>query len=152
MFGKIISIEDFTIKIENLSKRVEANLSGAHVVFEDKHKIAAVVTKISKDVIECILVGEFINNKFVSGVSHKPSYNATIRIVNKEEVFELLGEQLVDSKDSLYVGKSVIYEVFNVSANINDLFSNHFAIIGNTGSGKSCTVARILQNIFYKHF
>ena len=150
MFGKIISIEDFTIKIENLSKRVEANLSGAHVVFEDKHKIAAEVTKISKDVIECILVGEFINNKFLSGVSHKPSYNATIRIVNKEEVFELLGEQLVDSKDSLYVGKSVIYEGFNVSANINDLFSNHFAIIGNTGSGKSCTVARILQNIFYK--
>lgn len=150
MFGKIISIEDFTIKIENLSKRVEANLSGAHVVFEDKHKIAAEVTKISKDVIECILVGEFINNKFVSGVSHKPSYNATIRIVNKEEVFELLGEQLVDSKDSLYIGKSVIYEGFNVSANINDLFSNHFAIIGNTGSGKSCTVARILQNIFYK--
>ena len=84
MFGKIISIEDFTIKIENLSKRVEANLSGAHVVFEDKHKIAAEVTKISKDVIECILVGEFINNKFVSGVSHKPSYNATIRTVNKE--------------------------------------------------------------------
>ena len=53
--------------------------------------------KRSKDVIECILVGEFINNKFVSGVSHKPSYNATIRIVNKEEVFELLKKMSLES-------------------------------------------------------
>lgn len=150
MFGKIISIQDFTVIIENLSKRVEASLIGAHIVFEDKNKIAAEVTKINRDSIECVLVGEFINNKFISGVSHKPRYNSTIRIVTKEEVFKLLGEQLVDSKNSLYVGKSTIYEGFNVSANINELFSNHFAIIGNTGSGKSCTVARFLQNIFYK--
>ena len=29
-----------------------------------------------------------------------------------------------------------------------DLFANHFAIFGNTGSGKSCSVARIIQNVF----
>lgn len=32
--------------------------------------------------------------------------------------------------------------------NINDLFSNHMAIFGNSGSGKSCGVARLLQNLF----
>ena len=31
----------------------------------------------------------------------------------------------------------------------NDFFSNHFAILGNSGSGKSCGVARILQNVFH---
>lgn len=28
------------------------------------------------------------------------------------------------------------------------MFANHLAIIGNTGSGKSCGVTRILQNLF----
>ena len=31
----------------------------------------------------------------------------------------------------------------------NTFFSNHFAIFGNTGSGKSCGVARLLQNVFF---
>ena len=34
--------------------------------------------------------------------------------------------------------------------NVNQFFSNHFAIFGSTGSGKSCSVARILQNLFEK--
>ena len=33
---------------------------------------------------------------------------------------------------------------------INDFFSNHFAIFGSTGSGKSCSVARLFQNLFAK--
>ena len=33
--------------------------------------------------------------------------------------------------------------------NVNDIFSGHSAILGNSGSGKSWGVARILQNLFY---
>ena len=73
-----------------------------------------------------------------------------IRAANKEEVINLVGEQSIDTPNSLYIGKNITYEGFNVSANINELFSNHFAIIGNSGSGKSCTVARVFQNLFYR--
>ena len=69
----------------------------------------------------------------------------------KDEVIILLGNQSIDSKTDLYIGKSLIYEGFNVSANINNLFSNHFAILGNSGSGKSCTVTRLFQNLFYRN-
>ena len=31
---------------------------------------------------------------------------------------------------------------------VNALFSNHFAVLGSSGSGKSCATARIIQNIF----
>ena len=44
---------------------------------------------------------------------------------------------------------SVEYFFANSNANLNAFFANHFAIIGNTGSGKSCGVARILQNLFF---
>ena len=33
----------------------------------------------------------------------------------------------------------------------NTFFSNHFAIFGNTGSGKSCGVARLFQNVFFNN-
>ncbi|HHU54551.1 MAG TPA: DUF87 domain-containing protein, partial [Mollicutes bacterium] len=54
-----------------------------------------------------------------------------------------------DHKD-LYFGTSPIYPEIQVGVNINNFFSNHFAIFGSTGSGKSCGVARILQNLFEK--
>ena len=150
MFGKILSIFEYTIVIENMLKRVETTVLGMHVIFEDKYKVVGEITKITKETIECVLVGEFINNQFASGITHKPSGSSTIRLVNKEEVFMLVGNQELDSKTDIYLGKSLTYDGFNVSANIDNLFSNHFAILGNTGSGKSSTVSRIFQNLFYR--
>ena len=151
MFGKILSVEGGMITVENLSKKVEATLVGVHVVFESKgNKVVCEITSISIDKIECIMIGEFIENVFYSGIVHKPSNDSTVRIVNKEEVIGLVGNQVVDSDSTLYFGKSLIYDGFNVSANIDEFFSNHFAIIGNTGSGKSSSVARIFQNLFYR--
>lgn len=150
MFGNVISVSDQTIKLENLSKRVETSLVGVHIVFENKYRIVAEITSITREVIECIMVGEFINNVFNSGIVHKPSHDSKIRIINSSEVIYLLGNQDVDTPTDLYIGKSLIYDGFNVSANIDAFFSNHFAIIGNTGSGKSCSVARLFQNLFYR--
>ncbi len=151
MFGNIISISNDEIVIENLSKRVEAALIGVHIVFEDKYKIVCEITQMSKDIIKCIMIGEFINDKFLSGIIHKISRTSKVRIVNTDEVVLLLGNQNIESETDVYLGKSLIYDGFNVSANIDNLFSNHFAIIGNTGSGKSSSVARLFQNLFYRH-
>ena len=150
MFGNVISVSDLTIKLENVSKRVETSLLGVHIVFENKYKIVAEITSITREEIECIMVGEFVNNVFNSGIVHKPSHYSKVRIINSEEVISLVGKQDVDTKTDLYVGKSLIYDGFNVSANIDNFFSNHFAIIGNTGSGKSCSVARLFQNLYYR--
>ena len=150
MFGNVISVSDQTIKLENLSKKVETTLVGVHIVFENKYKIVAEITSITREVIECIMVGEFINNVFNSGIVHKPSHDSKIRIINSSEVIALVGNQDVDTPTDLYIGKSLIYDGFNVSANIDSFFSDHFAIIGNTGSGKSCSVARLFQNLYYR--
>ena len=32
---------------------------------------------------------------------------------------------------------------------MNDFLTQHFAIIGNSGCGKSCGVASLIQNLFY---
>lgn len=122
MFGNVISVSDLTIKLENISKRVETSLLGVHIVFENKYKIVAEITSITREEIECIMVGEFINNVFNSGIVHKPSHDSKVRIINSEEVISLVGKQDVDTKTDLYVGKSLIYDGFNVSANIDNFF------------------------------
>jgi hypothetical protein len=50
----------------------------------------------------------------------------------------------------LEIGKSVVFEDYQVKVRIDEFFGGHAAVLGNTGSGKSCTVASILQELFNK--
>ncbi len=51
---------------------------------------------------------------------------------------------------ALTIGKSVVFEGYHVKVRIDDFFGGHTAVLGNTGSGKSCTVASVLQSLFEK--
>lgn len=50
----------------------------------------------------------------------------------------------------LEIGQSVVFEGYQVKVRIDEFFGGHAAVLGNTGSGKSCTVASILQELFDK--
>lgn len=51
---------------------------------------------------------------------------------------------------ALSIGKSVIFDGYDVKVRIDDFFGGHSAVLGNTGSGKSCTISSILQSLFSK--
>ncbi|WP_308726752.1 helicase HerA domain-containing protein [Clavibacter sp. VKM Ac-2542] len=44
----------------------------------------------------------------------------------------------------------MIFDDYTVKVRVDEFFGGHAAILGNTGSGKSCTVASILQSVFNK--
>lgn len=50
----------------------------------------------------------------------------------------------------LEIGRSVVFEDYDVKIRIDEFFGGHAAVLGNTGSGKSCTVASIMQELFDK--
>ncbi len=151
MFGKILAINSGYALIENLSKKVESNFLGLHVVFETPNqKIVGEIIEINEYEIKINFVGEFVNDTFKNGIINKPSPNSVTRVIYTKEIPLLLGTQEIETRDYLYLGKSTKYPEYNVSININEFFSQHFAIIGNTGSGKSSSVARIIQNLFYR--
>jgi DNA helicase HerA-like ATPase len=50
----------------------------------------------------------------------------------------------------LNIGQSVVFDNYGVKVRLDDFFGGHSAVLGNTGSGKSCTVASILQALFEK--
>ncbi len=149
MFGKIKRINNNEVTIENTSGKAISSLIGCHVIFlEDIRRIVGEVTYIDEVEAKILLVGEIINNVFNAGIIKKPSGIAPVRVINKDELELIIGKSEIQ-KENLLLGTSSIYKTFNVSVPLNDIFANHLAIIGNTGSGKSCGVARMLQNLFF---
>ena len=114
----------------------------------------------SKRQIYLNLIGEIVGDKFCFGVSKMPLIFSTVYMISQKELITMLevGEEEIrvsaetDStrKILLTIGKSVVFPDYEVKVNIDKFFGFHFAVFGNTGSGKSNTIARILQNIFEK--
>ncbi len=147
MFEKIIYINDegASIKVKEGAQLV-TNLMNLHVIFEDdKKKILGEIDDISEDTVKARFLGEFQNNRFVGGVIRKPNLNATVRIITPEEMNLIVGQK---TQSNMLLGSSPLYDNCDIRVDINNLFSNHMAIMGNSGSGKSCGVARLLQNVF----
>ena len=145
MFEKIIYISNEIAKIK-VSGELESNIMNMHVIFEDKDRfILGQVQDLDGDIVKVNFLGELIDNKFTSGVTMKPSLKSKIRMITKDELSFIIG---INKVDSFYVGRSPLYDDAEVRVDINELFSNHMAIFGNTGSGKSYGVARLLQNVF----
>lgn len=150
MFGKILKVLDNSVFVQNISNKAETGLIGYHVNFIEGNKnIVGEIINLDEKEIEINLLGEIVGNMFVSGALRKPSTKSSCRIITKNELEYILGKQNFSNKENVYVGESSIYPGFKVTANLNELFGSHFAVLGNSGSGKSCSVSRILQNIFY---
>lgn len=96
------------------------------------------------------------DNKFSLGVGIFPSLYADVEIVLTSDLDLILEGVKDDEKDtsgihktfSIGVSKSMLN--YQINLNINSFFNIHTAILGNSGSGKSNTVAHILQQIFKK--
>jgi len=147
MFGKILYIGDNIAHVENkMNHSLTADLMNIHVIFEAQNqRILGEVVELNDSIIKIKFLGEYQGKKYLNGVLRKPLLNSRIRIINGEELMELVG---VYNDKSILLGSSSIYKNFKVCPSINSLFSNHLAIFGNSGSGKSWGVARIIQNIF----
>lgn len=150
MLGKIISIIDNIAKVKlSIDVDNQANLINIHVIFEDGNKkIVGEIINIDKEYAYIKIVGTIENNNFLPGFSKKPSFKSIVRIVNMEELGLILGPQQIEGTDRVYLGKSSVYSNYRINVGLNDFFSGHFAVLGNSGAGKSCTIARLIQNLF----
>lgn len=152
MFGTLYGIEDNTIIIKlSIDLGKSKNLIGLllQLVGEKEHIIAEIVD-IKDGYAYANLLGEIINNSFEFGVIRKPSFSSRISLLDEKEANKIIGIENYKENNHLYIGKSPIYNNLDIGIDINQFFDSHFAIFGSTGSGKSCALARILQNLFSK--
>lgn len=146
MIGKIVSIKNGVVYV-NLSVNIYQvdNLIGKNVTFANRY--IGEIGSMSSTLMEVNLVGEIINNVFIPGNLTMPPFGSDCRLTTNEEINLIYGVSA--TADLIKVGQSYIYRDYPVYLNINSFFSGHFAIFGNSGSGKSYFVSRLLQGIFY---
>lgn len=98
-------------------------------------------------------------DEFFMGVGIFPSIYTDVSIVTIDDIQKILSplkeKSLTDLKDncvhkSIEIGVSKNMINYKINLNINKLFNIHTAVLGNSGSGKSNTIAHILQQVFRK--
>lgn len=148
MFDKIIYISDDSCQIKlRDDSQITTNLMNLHLVFQDEVKtVLGEVDNLEGNIVKVRFLGEIINNRLVGGTIRKPSLDAKIRVIDRSEIPLITGS---DSMGYMELGVCPFYDDFPVYLDVNNFFSNHFAIFGNTGSGKSCGTTRLFQNMFH---
>jgi DNA helicase HerA-like ATPase len=105
-------------------------------------------------IAELGLVGELWRNanpanmRFNRGVTVYPALGDRVRVASKSELeIAFCGE--IDT--SVRVGTIRQDSSIPAMVRVDDLLGKHFAILGTTGTGKSCTTALILRSILQKN-
>ena len=146
MIGKIIYISDNVAHIKIEGDVLAQDMMNMHIIFDDPNKkIVGEVEDMDMEIIKVRFLGEIKDGKFLGGVIRKPSLSANVRLITKEEFGLIVGKE---TPSSMLIGKSPLYDDYPLYIDVNDMFSNHSAIFGNTGSGKSWGLARLMQNVF----
>jgi uncharacterized protein len=99
--------------------------------------------------IQISIVGYFKKNEFIRGIKELPFLYNEAFLMSENEVKQIYKFTDKNFKNYIIIGNALFDEVI-VKASITKLFAGHIGIFGNTGSGKSNTLARLYHNLFNK--
>lgn len=104
--------------------------------------------------LSATMVGTIYGNKYIQGVYNYPILDNPVWYVTRDDLNIIFDQkdntEQIDFKEDFYlpIGSSPAFPDFQVKINPDRMFGKHVAILGNTGSGKSCTLTAILQSLF----
>jgi hypothetical protein len=106
--------------------------------------------------LEVLPIGTIKDDQFDFGVSVYPTLYSDVLYIKEQEldtIFKTNSNKKPIGNDkymytSLPIGKSIIFPDYEVKIDIDKFFGSHSAVLGNTGSGKSCTIASMLQTLY----
>ncbi|WP_158906771.1 ATP-binding protein [Burkholderia sp. L27(2015)] len=95
--------------------------------------------------IECQAIGSLVEDKtFDRGSLLLPVPTEHAFIAEKDTLDKMFS---ADGDHDFPLGKLSMNKTIDLMINGNRFFSKHIAVVGSTGSGKSCTVASVLQEV-----
>lgn len=103
-------------------------------------------TKINR-ILQVSLFGHFEENHFKQGIKEMPLIDNECYLLNRDE-FNTLHQFYKNSQKSIAIGSLTEEPSQKIRLGINNLFASHIGIFGNTGSGKSNTLATIYTELF----
>ena len=120
---------------------IEKSTGGIRFSKSKRHLIATMLGTITEE------------NKYEEGIYNYPVLDNPVWYIIKEDlekIFDSSSKKDVDYQKDFYlpIGKNSSFKDYDIKINPDKFFTKHSAILGNTGSGKSCTVTSILQSLF----
>ena len=94
------------------------------------------------------ILGALNKGKFVHGVTNLPMIGNYVYVVTEDVIASIFSK---DSKDKVTLGTLIGYEEYPFDVNVQDLLCSHIGIFGNTGSGKSNTLAKLYREVVEKY-
>lgn len=86
--------------------------------------------------------------KFKRGIGHYPKFNAECYLLTEQEKADLF---FINQEEGIRIGKVSNLSKEDVIIHTDKFLGKHSVVLGSTGSGKSCTVASIIQKILNTH-
>jgi ABC-type dipeptide/oligopeptide/nickel transport system ATPase component len=145
----IIKVGDEEILAGNIGSYVvirQANIGVLALVFKmwEKDRFDSDDRRRSDRFISLIPVGEIQSDgTFIRGVRHYPTPGAKVYAVGLNEINAIFSK-FRDYK--FFIGQLASHKDYHLSLDPRALFGRHFAIVGQSGSGKSWTVTSLIQN------
>lgn len=142
-----VGVVNSYITVPTGAHRVVAIVSGVYISGQQEQKGKSPI--ISRDdtatyELEAIIVGRFEGDSFKSGLTGYPPLHAPVQAATPSEVKNIF---LPKGGPALRIGTSAIAIEQAVHLDANLLLGHHCAVVGSTGSGKSCTVMAIIDGL-----
>jgi uncharacterized protein len=147
-----VGIKDDKIFEENkkelqIGKYVEISDGNLNKVISLIQNIKSTIANDSGGSLKFILstqpVGYIEDGKFTRGASLIPSPTEPVSVIEQSSLDLIFSS----NKDFNFPFGKLVQNKIEFKIDANKFFSKHIALVGSTGSGKSCTVAKILQDV-----
>lgn len=173
MIGTIQSVDTGNVTIKVSDESVLNNIQVNQLVWirstKTNEKIIGLVSKILRralldslddegdpgvaveNMVKVELVGTFVEKegsnrgRFKRTINTVPSINADANLMEGDELTAFMNAISTDNENPLSIGRYVIAHDSQANLDGNKFFQRHAIIVGGTGSGKSCTVANLLE-------
>ena len=103
-----------------------------------------------KAYFEAAPIGNIIKEKFEYGIERYPLLGDEVYLTSKEELNKILGNDLEINENNFIIGELSNKKGYYPKINIDNFFTTHISILGNTGSGKSTTIKTIIKKLSEK--
>lgn len=149
---KNVSVGSYIKIVKGFTKvicKVEGEFTNEDIKFSGK-RYSNDKDKISRS-LKVSLLGFFKKNgEFERGIKEMPLIDNECYILDRDE-FNAVHHFLGKDDKGLAIGKLSLEKGQDIEVGINSLFASHIGIFGNTGSGKSYTLAKIYYELFKKY-
>ncbi|MBZ0272691.1 DUF87 domain-containing protein [bacterium] len=128
------------------------------VVLTEESELKAEKTMVTlpsaRRLMKATMIGTIDEGRFRQGISLFPVLDTPVLMTTRQDLDAIFGnepglEQFSPERPGycINIGRSVVFPDYNIRIDPDAFFGKHAAIIGSTGSGKSCTIATIIQSV-----